>query len=186
MRTFYCIELEDEIKERLDRITQRLKRDTDLRASWVKQENLHVTLKFLGEVDPERVEELRLAAEVAREGIEPFTLELDLLGAFPNMERPRVIWVGSFSPPPGVYRLYERLEQELEPLGFPPEGKRYTPHITLGRVKEKSRARVGRLGERLETVEAFRFWAEASGLTLMESRLSPQGAIYTPIFTVEL
>lgn len=182
MRAFFCIELEDEIKERLDGITQSLKRRDGARVSWVKRENLHITLKFLGEVVPERVEELRLAAEVAHEGIGPFELELNLLGAFPSLERPRVIWVGSSSPPPEILRLYERLERELEPLGFPPEGKPYTPHVTLGRVKEKDRVKVGRLRERLEGIEPFQIVAEARGLTLMESRLDPRGAIYTPIF----
>ncbi|MFQ6117437.1 MAG: RNA 2',3'-cyclic phosphodiesterase, partial [Candidatus Bipolaricaulia bacterium] len=86
MRTFFCIELDDEVKEGLEGIIQSLKRDELWRAtrvSWVKRENLHITLKFLGEIAPERVEELRLAAEVVSEGLEPFSLELDLLGAFP-------------------------------------------------------------------------------------------------------
>jgi 2'-5' RNA ligase len=185
MRAFFCIELEDEIKEQLDGITQSLKRRNEARVSWVKRENLHVTIKFLGEIAPERVEELRLAAEVASEGIGPFELELDLLGAFPHPERPRVIWAGSSSPPEELLRLHEQLERELAPLGFPPEGKPYTPHITLGRVKERNRAKIGRLGERMGKVEPFHFVAKASGLTLMESRLSPSGATYTPIFRQE-
>jgi len=186
MRAFFCIELEDEIKEGLDGITQSLRRRNDLRVSWVRRENLHITLKFLGEIAPEQVEELQLAAEVASEGIGPFELELDLLGAFPHPERPRVIWAGSSSPPEELLRLHERLERELAPLGFPPEGKPYTPHVTLGRVKERNRAKVERLGGELERVEPFHFVAEASSLTLMESRLTPSGAIYTPIFKEEL
>ena len=185
MRAFFCIELEDEIKEELDGITRPLKRGSEARVSWVRQENLHITLKFLGEVAPELVEELQLAAEVACEEPGPFALELDRWGVFPNPERPRVIWVGSSSPPPEILRLYRRLEQELEPLGFPPEGKPYTPHVTLGRVKERNSAKLGRLKERLEKIEPFRFVAQARGLTLMESRLGPSGAIYTPIFRLE-
>jgi len=186
MRTFFCIELEDGIKEKLDGIASGLKRGSATRVSWVRRENLHVTLRFLGEVAPEQVEELQLAAEVAREGIEPFELELNLLGAFPNREQPRVIWAGSSSPPPEILQLYEQLERELHSLGFPSEGKPYTPHITLGRVKERNRAKLGRLGERLGKIEPFHFVAEASGLTLMESRLRPSGAIYTPLFRLEL
>lgn len=188
MRTFFCIELDDEVKEGLEGIIQSLKRDELWRAtrvSWVKRENLHITLKFLGEIAPERVEELRLAAEVVSEGLEPFSLELDLLGAFPHPERPRVIWAGSSSPPPEILQLYRELERELAPLGFPPEGKPYTPHVTLGRVKERNRAIIGRLGEQMRKIEPFHFTAEATGLTLMESRLDPGGAIYTPIFREE-
>jgi len=185
MRTFFCIELEGGAKEKLVGMTQMLKRGIEARVSWVRPENLHVTLKFLGEVAPQQVEELQLAAEVASEGIGPFELELDLLGAFPNPERPRVIWAGSSSPPPEILRLYEGLERELESCGFPPEGRPYTPHVTLGRVKERNRAKLGRLGERLGRVEPFRFVTQARGLTLMESRLDPRGAIYTPIFREE-
>lgn len=186
MRAFFCIELQDEIKAELNGITQPLKRGSEARVSWVRPENLHITVKFLGQIAPERVEELRLAGEIACEGLEAFALELDRVGAFPNRERPRVIWVGSSSPPEQVFQLYRRLERELGPLGFPPEGKTYTSHITLGRVKERNRAKAARLGERLEKVEPFRFVVAASGLTLMESRLDPGGAIYTPIFQVEI
>jgi len=187
MRAFFCIELEDELKAKLDGITRPLKRRSGARVSWVRRENLHITLKFLGEVAPERerVEELRLAAEVVSEGIGPFALELNLLGAFPSLERPRVIWVGCSAPPEELLRLHGRLERELEPLGFPPEGKPYTPHITLGRVKERDRGRVGRLGEALRRLEPFQFVARATGITLMESRLTPAGALYTPIFREE-
>ncbi len=184
MRAFFCIELEDRIQEGLNEITQRLKRDGQARVSWVRPENLHVTLKFLGEVAPERVEELRLAAEVACEGIDRFALELDRAGAFPNLERPRVIWVGSSSPPEEIFQIYRRLERELAPLGFPPERKPYTPHVTLGRVKERNRARAARLGEQLDRIEPFHFVAEVFRLTLMESRLAPSGATYTPVFQV--
>ncbi|MCR4404904.1 MAG: RNA 2',3'-cyclic phosphodiesterase [Candidatus Acetothermia bacterium] len=183
MRAFFCIELDEGVKAGLDAVIQTLKRDKLWRAarvSWVKRENLHVTVKFLGEVDPARVEELRLAAELASAGFRPFPLELDLLGAFPNPQRPRVIWAGCSSPPSQALKLYEQLERELAPLGFPPEGKAYTPHVTLGRVKDGVRT-----GGSLGKIEPFRFLAEARGLTLMESRLDPAGAIYTPIFRLE-
>ncbi|MGQ9478296.1 MAG: RNA 2',3'-cyclic phosphodiesterase [Candidatus Bipolaricaulia bacterium] len=188
MRAFFCIELDEPIKDGLNGLIQTLKREPTLKAakvSWVKRENLHVTLKFLGEIAPEQIEELKLAAEVAWAdgGGKPFSLGLDLLGAFPNPQRPRVIWVGSSAPPREIIRLYERLEKELHPLGFPPEGKPYTPHVTLGRVKGGTR-----MGSGLAQVKLapFRFIAEARGLTLMESQLDPAGAIYRPLFRLEL
>lgn len=184
MRAFFCIELEDGVKEGLDGVIQSLKRDEGWRATrvgWVRRENLHITLKFLGEVAPELVEDLRLAAEVVSEGIEPFKLELDRLGAFPSPERPRVIWAGSSAPPEEILQLYERLEGELHSLGFPREGRPYTPHVTLGRVKGRGRVTIGWLGE----AEPFHFTAEATGITLMESRLTPGGALYRPAFRVE-
>jgi len=183
MRAFFCIDLEDGVKDGLERLIQELKRDRlwrTARVSWVKRENLHITLKFLGEIAPEQLEELELAAAVVSEGFEPFTLEIDSLGAFPNVERPRVIWAGCSSPPREIGELFERLEGELEPLGFPPEGKPYTPHVTLGRVKTTVRTG-GSLGE----IEPFRFVTSARGVTLMESRLDPAGAIYTPLVKLD-
>ncbi len=187
MRAFFCIELEDELKGKLDAITQALKRRCAARVSWVRQENLHITLKFLGEIAPEQVGPLRAAAEQVVDGLEPFEILLDRLGAFPELARPRVIWVGSSSPPPQIQKLHEALERELEGLGFPREGKPYTPHVTLGRVKERpgAGAAVAELAERLRAVEPFQFSARASGLTLMESQLAPQGSIYRPIFRLE-
>jgi 2'-5' RNA ligase len=148
--------------------------------SWVKRENLHVTVKFLGEIAEEQLEELKLVAQAAWAGMggKPFSLGLDRLGAFPSPARPRVIWAGSSAPPQEIIKLYEQLERELEPLGFPPEGKPYTPHVTLGRVKGGAGAG-GLAGVRLPP---FHFIAEARGLTLMESQLDPAGAIYRPLF----
>lgn len=185
MRAFFCIELDDPVKDGLNELIQALKREKALQAarvSWVKRENLHVTVKFLGEIATEQLEELKLAAEAAWAGAggKPFSLGLDRLGAFPSPARPRVIWAGSSAPPQEIIRLYEQLERELHSLGFPPEGKPYTPHVTLGRVKGGAGA--GLSGVKLAP---FHFVAEARGLTLMESRLDPAGAIYTPLFRLE-
>lgn len=184
MRTFFCIELEDELKGKLNAIIRALKQRCAARVNWVRQENLHITVKFLGEVAPERLEALRAAAELALDGagLEPFEILLDRLGAFPELTRPRVIWVGSSSPPPQLQKLHEALERRLEGLGFPREEKPYTPHITLGRVKELQGAAVAELAQRLRALEPFQFSARASELTLMESQLTPQGSIYRPLF----
>jgi len=183
MRAFFCFELEDELKRRLDEITQRLRR-VPVRASWVKVENLHITLRFLGEIDEGLVPQLKGVAEeaLAASGLDgALRWELDRLGAFPSVERPRVVWVGSSEEPEGLLRLAAALEESLRPLGFEPERERFVTHITLGRVKERGPA-VEPLVEALRSHPPFRHRARAEGITLMESRLTPQGAIYTPVF----
>lgn len=184
MRTFFCIELEDDLKEKLDKVAQVLKQGTAAKVNWVKRENLHVTLKFLGEVNPESLEELRQAAEAASDSISPFKLILDRVGAFPSPARPRVIWIGSRVEPEEAHRLYDRLEENLNSLGFEPEGKRYIPHVTLGRVKERDRGRLKELATAIGNIDQFEFTAEASGITLMESKLTPRGPIYEPLFKI--
>lgn len=183
MRAFFCFELEAELKRRLDEITQRLRR-VPVRANWVKAENLHVTLKFLGEIGEGMIPNLKGAAEEALKasGLDgALHWELDRLGAFPSVERPRVVWVGSSEEPEGLLRLAAALEDALQPLGFEPERGRFVIHITLGRVKERGPA-VEPLVEALRSYPSFCHRAQAEGITLMESRLTPQGAIYTPVF----
>jgi 2'-5' RNA ligase len=129
------------------------------------------------------IENLKAAAEEAKAQIQPFQWEIDELGCFPNLKRPRVIWAGSEKESEETYRLYKSLEQALIPLGFEPEEK-YIPHITLGRVKEGKRKQLEGLGA-LIFEERFSFSAEANAITLMESQLTPTGPIYKPIFRLD-
>jgi 2'-5' RNA ligase len=145
-----------------------------------------VTLKFLGEIEEGLMSRLE---EAAREALDLSGItgkvewELDILGAFPSEKRPRVVWVGSSKEPKELTKLAARLEEALRPLGFEPERDRFVTHITLGRVKERGSG-VEPLVSALRSFPPFRHSAQVGELTLMESRLTPQGAIYTPIFKV--
>ena len=185
IRAFFCVELEEELKTRLDAITQKLKR-VPVKASWVRAENLHITLKFLGDVEEGFIPQLE---EAAREALAQSPIDgevhwtLDRLGAFPSPDRPRVVWVGSTREPRELAELAARLEEALEPLGFSPEGRGFVAHITLGRVKERPpSANVLELARALQDYPAFDLEARVTGLTLMRSNLTPQGAVYTPVF----
>ncbi|MFQ5794461.1 MAG: RNA 2',3'-cyclic phosphodiesterase [Candidatus Bipolaricaulia bacterium] len=183
MRLFFCIELDDQTRKRLDKISKTLRERTAARVNWVHQENLHATVKFLGEVEAGRVEELREAVQQALIGIAPSEMVIDRLGVFPNPDRPRVLWVGSETTPQEILQLHDALEAQLEVLGFERDRNRYHFHITLGRVKERSRWKVEALARAIQRFELDTSYPiRVDELALMESTLTREGPIYQPVF----
>ena len=184
MRLFLAINLDPSLKAPLAEIQGQLKA-TPAPVSWVKPDNLHFTLKFLGEVGEAQLPALQEAFRRSLAGVGPFTLSLAGLGTFPPKRRPRVIWIGVQQGAEEVERLRGRIDEMLVPLGFPREARPFHAHLTLGRVKN-----VGRLDPLLESLrridvgEVGRMQVES--VELMQSRLRPAGAIYTPVETVLL
>jgi 2'-5' RNA ligase len=179
MRLFYCCELPEAVQRELERIAQPLRALP--RVAWVRPENFHITLKFLGEVAPKDVDALKILGESVATGSQRFELTFDTVGAFPTVHRPRVLWIGASSVPAELLFLHERLERELTKMGYPHE--RFTLHVTVGRVKDEKAA--GQLPQLISGIGSFACRALITHLTLMESQLSPSGAIYTPVATWE-
>jgi RNA 2',3'-cyclic 3'-phosphodiesterase len=150
--------------------------------SWVKRENLHYTLRFLGEVGDDGARRATEGAQEAAAGAQAFTAALGGLGAFPSSRRARVLWLGMSQGAGALEALARELERALERRGFAPEGRRFSAHLTLGRVRE------GRGGGEADWTQAL---AEAEGvaaagppfavdrIAVVESRLDPRGSIYT-------
>jgi 2'-5' RNA ligase len=174
--------LPDEIKRRLAQEVDALGRHAS-GVAWVAEANLHITVKFLG-----GVEEVRLPAVAAalERGVTvpAFEVEIRGLGAFPTASRPRVLWAGA----PGssaFTRLAEGIDQALAVLGFPPEGRGFTPHVTIGRVREPRRDAA--LTQALEAAAARPFGTlRVDRVSVMRSDLSPRGARYTELAAVPL
>ncbi|MFN4217693.1 MAG: RNA 2',3'-cyclic phosphodiesterase [Candidatus Bipolaricaulia bacterium] len=184
MRLFYCFELPHAVRAELDRIAQPL-RKAEARVSWVRPENFHITVKFLGEVESSQVEALKaLGAQVA-ERFPKSEITFDRVGAFPDTRRPRVLWIGSQQAPQALLDLHAYLERELTKMGFEAE-RHFAPHVTVGRVKAEHTAHLGQFVTIISRIAPFACRAPITHLTLMESRLSPSGAIYTPVATWEL
>ncbi len=145
--------------------------------SWVAEPNLHITLKFLGETPPARAGDIGASLEAAAAGIPPFDLYLEGGGAFPESGPPRVLWAGIREPLELVGTLHQNIENALSSAGVPREGRRFHPHITVGRVR-------GRLppgfGERFGAAVAGKTFgvAPVSSFQLYESRLFRTGAVY--------
>jgi 2'-5' RNA ligase len=173
---FVALNLPRRVRQELWDATAPL-RALGLPVRWVREDALHLTLKFLGEVAAEREAEVVAALGRAAVGARPLSLVVRGLGVFPDFRRPRVVWLG-VEGEPALELLQHRLEQELGPLGFPPEGRPFRPHLTLGRAARDARPR------ELAGLEAAlgRVRVEAAALVetldLMESTLTRDGAVY--------
>lgn len=183
MRTFVAIELPAQIKEQIASVQAELKK-TSAQVSWVKPDNIHVTLKFLGEVSEEKIDAVYSATQVGCQGRKTFRISLKGLGGFPNLKRPRVIWVGTSQGEKELVDLQSRIETELEKKGFPKEERKFTPHFTIGRIKFPKG--IETLSEKVERAEFATPEFEVKEIVIMQSQLHPSGAIYTPLKKVPL
>ena len=188
VRLFIAIELPDAVKTALTRLQARLKSGKPLPVKWVNPHSIHLTLKFLGNVNSDRFGEVTEALETAARGISPFHLEVKGLGVFPSIKRVQVAWVGLTGETKRLGQLQQRIELNLIPLGFPPESRSFTPHLTLARVRDHAlpieRQNFGQLiaETRFETAHNF----GVNCVNLMKSQLAREGAIYSRISSVEL
>jgi 2'-5' RNA ligase len=179
-RVFCAINLPNEIKAAAAEHQGHLRAVApQVRASWEHPAKLHLTLKFLGEIELPRVESLTQAAGRAAEGLRPFELSLAGTGSFPPKGHPRVLWLGVEDPSGLLAELHARLEEECSREGFPREPKAFRPHLTLARLRSREGAeRLGAL-HRETSFEAQTF--TVSELFVIRSELLPGGARHTPI-----
>jgi len=189
VRTFVAVQLNDSIKEELNRAQALLKRKGIAdQVRWVQPRSIHVTLKFLGDVPVSRLKEIVVAIEQASDGVGPFSLSLGGLGCFPSASRPNVIWIGVDEDTKELARLQARIQDRLSDLGYPPEKRKFTPHLTLARVGRHVKAEDRRhLGLSIER-QSLHLMAEmeVDEISLMKSDLTPAGARHTRLAAIEL
>ena len=188
IRSFIAIELPDELKLELTRLQAKLKLGKQSSVKWVDPYAIHLTLKFLGNVAVDRVDTIIGAMQESVEGISPFDLEINELGVFPNLRRVQVVWVGMGGQIDRLRQLQQNIESNLASLGFAPESRQFTPHLTLARVRERAspdeRQKFGQLITNTEFDATYRFKVEA--ISLMKSQLTREGAIYSRTSSVGL
>ena len=188
IRSFIAIELPDELKLELTQLEARLKLGQQPWVKWVDPYSLHLTLKFLGSIAADRIGEITRVMEAAVQGIPPFHLEVKNLAVFPNLKRVQVAWVGIGGEVDKLGQLQQRIESNLVPLGFAPEPRPFTPHLTLARLRHQApldeRQRFGQLivSTRFEVA----YTIEVDAINLMRSQLTREGAIYSRISSVRL
>ncbi|MBN2147473.1 MAG: RNA 2',3'-cyclic phosphodiesterase [Anaerolineales bacterium] len=188
IRAFIAIELTAEIQKRLDEISAAFKQQLNgVPVRWVAAGNIHLTLKFLGDVS---VANLKLLTDILKTEIgthRPFDVSVGGAGAFPNNRRPRVIWVG-VEAPSDLAAIQSGVEAAMARLGYPREDRPFSPHLTIGRVSRNATSDDTRsITKALETSRVgFLGAACVQEICLFRSDLQPSGAVYTRIFTAPL
>jgi 2'-5' RNA ligase len=177
IRVFVAIEINSEIKNELSGYLNKLK-GTGADVKWVSPENIHLTLKFIGYIEKEALINMNKVISDALSSIEPFSISIGNIGAFPSLNKPRVVFVGVQERGNNLLKIYERLDKGVEPLGIKKESRKYVEHITLGRVK--SQKNISKLKNTLNSGTECYFGCEkVTSLSLIQSRLTPAGPFYT-------
>jgi 2'-5' RNA ligase len=187
IRAFIAIELTDELKSELGRLESVLRAGSQVPVKWAEPDSIHLTLKFLGNIVPDMADRINSIIEKAAKDIQPFYLETGGLGAFPNLKRVQVVWVGLNGEVDKLRQLQQSIENGLETLGFAPEKRPFTAHLTLGRIRNQASPDDRRnLGQLIEGTEFKVRRMKVDGISLMRSQLTREGAIYSQLSYVRL
>ena len=198
LRAFVAIELPEGLKDTLKRLQAMLKKGAGRGVSWAAPERIHLTLKFLGEIRAESVDKVEAALRSAAEGSLPLLLKTTGVGTFPSLKAPlklplrmplklpKVVWVG-IEDCKELSRLQKRVEEELSTLGFERDGRPFSPHLTLCRVKTKESQRLMVKGLKgpgsdVKIDESF----DVAEIILFKSELNKGGALHTPLRRISL
>jgi 2'-5' RNA ligase len=187
LRAFIAVEIPFEIRDAISRTTAPLQKGIGSTVRWVPAENMHLTLKFLGDVSPSNLEMLSQMLRAEAEMFNCFDLRLSGLGSFPNLKRPRVIFIG-IQAPPTLEALQRGIESAARRLGYESEERGFSPHLTIGRVRQNVTATeqqaIRRIleGTRIDSLGT----ARVDSLHLYKSDLKPTGSVYTRLYSAPL
>lgn len=191
IRAFIAIEFPSEIQQRLEQVSRQVQQCLSSLPGnivrWVPAENIHLTLKFLGDVSVANLDLLNEMLLAEAQEHRSFELSVGGLGAFPNLHHPRVLWVG-IQAPPELAVLQSGIESRMEKLGYPREERPFSPHLTLGRVtRNASNTEARQIGNALQSAKVgFLGVVWAGEVRLFKSVLQPGGSVYTSLFTAPL
>lgn len=184
IRVFIAFHLPEDLRGHIRGVQEHL-RSCGLRMRWVAPENIHLTLKFLGDIDPSDTEPIAQAMSEAAEGTSPLHLGAKGLGVFPTVRKARVLWIGLTGDTHALIQLQNRLADRLADLGYEKESRSFKAHLTIARAKESPDPK-----QVLEAMEKFAAFASpnfsAGELILWQSQLKPSGAVYTKLKSVFL
>ena len=184
VRSFICVEIDDsQIINQINEVISGYNQFKGVRA--VKSSQLHLTLKFLGEVPEKRIQLIKDAIKEIK--IPPFTLSLHGIGCFPNIKYIRVVWIGITEGKESLKHLAKMVEKELIPLGFAKDKREFSPHLTLARIKSLGSADKNKLIKMIQHSKEKEFGVQKiEKFILKKSTLTPTGPIYEDLFEVPL
>ena len=183
IRAFIAIDIDPQVRENITRAIGQL-RSRVLEVRWIAPANFHLTLKFLGDIEQTQIEAIGAAFEERLRPFPRFTINAKGLGVFPDLRRPRIMWIGLAGNE--LTTLAAQVELALLPLGFAPGKRNFTPHLTIGRWRQTDRPSKT-LGQELASLKEYQFGASnVDEVILFQSVLKPEGAIYTRAKAVTL
>lgn len=182
LRSFIALPTPDSVRNRISSIQADL-RQLNADVKWESPEKLHITLKFLGNVETQLLENLIPALEEIARAQSSFDLTYEGIGAFPNLQAPRVVWVGT-ARNESLLSFQHSVELRCEDFGIARENRAFHPHITLGRVKGSRN--IQRLTEKLKTITLEPTRARCTELLVMRSDLTPSGSVYSVLKSIPL
>ena len=187
LRFFIAIETPLEIQKNIHRATSNFRREIEGLVRWVPPENIHLTLKFLGDVSPSNVEFLIQMLRNEADNVDGFAIHLTRLGSFPNLKRPRAIYIGIHAPA-GLEALHRGIESASRRLGYESEEHPFSPHLTLGRVKQNiSAVEQQKIRRCIEATQVDVLGtARVDSVHLYKSELKPTGSVYTRLYSAPL
>lgn len=182
IRTFIAIELSEQIRDQLDAVVRAINSNRSLPVKWVLGKNIHLTLKFLGEQQREKISALESSLRPEMCMVKPFEITVSGFGVFPNFNRPRVIWVG-VQAPQDLNKLQLKVENLARQAGFEAEERPFSPHLTLGRLSQTLYPhQVEGIAQALRLVKVGELGrVSVQSICIFRSTLTPAGAVYTPL-----
>lgn len=184
MRAFLAIEIEPYIKNKIEESQEIILESESSNIKYVEKDNIHLTLKFFGDIDDDKLEEIIDVINKSIKNYEAYTIKVVNIGAFPNIYNPRVIWTGIKDKNKTTIKLIEELDKKFNKIGFKKE-KNYVPHITIGRVKNVSKKE--RLTDTLKSLnKKYHGKMEVKQIVIKSSTLTPDGPIYKNIKEFDL
>ena len=188
IRSFIAVDLPDSLIESLDRTSGQLQELLDgLPVRWVPVQNIHLTLKFLGDVSEQNIEVIKTIVNTEAISHQVFEISVGQFGVFPTAARPRVLWVG-VEAPDELINLQRRIDMETARLGYAPDQREFSPHLTFGRVSRNATPQqVRKVSNLLRNFRiGFLGAARIEDVTLFRSDLGPNGAVYSKIYSAKL
>lgn len=188
MRTFIAVDFQTEILDKIEQIVSYLRTQTPVDVlKWVTKENLHLTLKFIGEISTEKISHVKALMAEALHTSTVFTIEVKGLGLYPNANKPRVIWLG-IENNLALVDIHKRLDHALAQAQIKPDTRAFSPHLTIARVRKNALPdQVRKIGETLSQFKISSLGiSQIEHIRLYQSELNPQGPTYTPLMTIPL
>ncbi len=174
-RVFIAVSLPEAVIKKIEIIQDRLKK-TKADVRWVKPANIHLTLKFLGNITPEQISGLKDALEKAAQKFQPFSIFIEEMGSFPSIDSPRVIWVGISQGKEILNKMNKAIEDDLAQAGFPREERAFHPHLTLGRCRSSKHR--SQLAKQIKAESASLGVLTVDKISIYRSLVTSQGPIY--------